>query len=174
MHAWQTNPDGSQTCEHGTFKMPHACSTCAVAPVVDEQPVETGHYEQVSLVASERGLPDRLSGEAILWDRHAKLMAIADAVGADADRVRDDMTALSHVEVLGVEARLSKVRAMRDLVAIRIALVGLQVKAIEAAGKDARHAATMILWRERKADAEGADRLYADRQRKVGRKVGGN
>lgn len=138
-------PVTGQRCEtHGTPMVGgRACPLCMSTQIVeaDEDP---GYYEAATAEARAAGLPDRIEAERILWDRHAQTMAIADACGA----VAKDPSLTPKEQA---------------------AFVALQLKAIDTAGKDARHAATMILWRERCADAEKADRLYRDQQRKVGR-----
>ena len=134
---------GPRCAVHGS-PMPggRACPLCLTAPVADDED-EVGFYEAATEQAQAAGLPDRIGAERILWERHAATMAIADACAEEARHAEDART--------------------------RATFVSLQLKAIETAGKDARHAATMILWRERCADAEKADRLYRDQQRKVGK-----
>ncbi len=170
MSTWQTGADGSVTCEHGTMKPPRACAVCAASALPDEDPTPPGFYERLTDEANEAGLPDRVAAERILWDRHAMAMQIAADLGAEAALVDEQRKALDAAKATNIEQAIEQSRLVRDLVGLRSTLLSLQIKAIDVGGKDARHATTLILWRERKADTEVADRLYADRQRKVGRK----
>lgn len=160
MHSWQTNADGSVTCEHGTVKPPRACAVCAASALPDEPEAAPGQYEAMTNDANAAGMVDRLGAEAIMWARSEALMALDAEAGRDAAELADEI----------VEAkRNGDLRTVQGLRMIRTAVLGLRIRAVAEAGKYVRAASEMILWRERKADNERADRLYADRQRKVGR-----
>ena len=125
-----------------------ACPACAVMPVIDATPPAVGFYEAATASASAAGAPGRVDAEVLLWGR-----------GVTMDALRDDLTAERH----RTPSKTPRDRSHRAY------LAGLIIKAHEAGSRDYRAASDMILFRERMTDAERADRLYAERQRKAGR-----
>jgi hypothetical protein len=130
-----------------------ACQACLASPVLDDDE-EPGFYEDLSATATDRGMPDRLAVEMRIWKDADDLLAIADECAAEAAALKREKGG-----ELGAVARSKSWRATK----------ALEVKAREAAGKAARAAGDMILFRERCAYNERADRLYAERQRAVSR-----
>lgn len=133
-----------------------ACAACLASPPVEEAE-EVGFYEAMTDEAKAANMPSRLDAEAMLWSRAEKLSAIADECEAEAKAIKAERGG-----EYGKAARSTSYRAM----------LSLAIKARDAAGKDARSAAALIIFRERCSDAERADRLYADAQRAVGRRTG--
>lgn len=140
-------------CQHGDRPIGDACPICIATAIPDDDREEPGFYEAMTERANADGLPDRLTAERTLWDGYHRLIGIADELQEVADKLK--------LEKAGTA--IARSRAWRSMIELR-------VKAINEAGKYARAASDLVLWRERWADNEKADRLYVERQRAVGRK----
>ena len=147
MHATPTDT-GPRCATHGeSMAGGRACQACLESPLSDE--VEgVGFYEQQTIDARHAGLMSRIEAERAIVQRATQMTAFAASLQSERDAIDGND---------------------RESFAMRALLASLIIKAHEAGGKDLRHASTMILFRERAADAERADRLYADRQRLVAR-----